>query len=140
MKEYMRMVLKYHEKNLLDEEYRYAYNGMRLPLELDLEETRLLIKAVKNMTKQQIAWVPIKVRELTYEERENYSDDEHRLTWECPIPNDGEEVLITLTNGIVDMTTFYNDYYDCFEGYEWEDIKAWARKPKPYKEETESEE
>lgn len=49
MNEYMHTILKHHEKNLLDEEYRYARNGMRLPLKLDLEETRLLIKAVEQL-------------------------------------------------------------------------------------------
>ena len=48
-KEYMWIILKQHEKNILDEEYRYTHNGMRLPLKLDLEETRLLIKAVEDM-------------------------------------------------------------------------------------------
>ena len=49
MEKYMHTILKNHEKNLLDEEYRFAHNGMRLPLKLDLEETRLLIKTLETV-------------------------------------------------------------------------------------------
>lgn len=84
----------------------------------------------------QIEWIPIKVREMTDEEKESYGT-EHGLMWDCPVPDYNEEVLITLINGSIDITPFYDDY---FEDYEWEDLSAWARLPEPYKEETESEE
>ena len=80
--------------------------------------------------KVEIEWIPIKVRELTDEERESY-DDEYCFMWDCPLPDDNEEVLVTLTyTDRIAITTFYDNY---FEDYDWEDIKAWASSPKPYK-------
>ena len=86
-----------------------------------------------------VQWIPIKTRPLTEEEYEQYGGDaecEVEFMYDCPIPEDGEEVLITTDFGTVQIDTFCRDSNDgCFfESYYGEyDVKAWARMPKPWR-------
>lgn len=88
-------------------------------------------------------WVPIKYRPMTNEEFEEYRNgfgnpdevpDGIRV-FDCPMPSDGQEVLVTLKNGEVVIDTFYNDgcclYFEiwCDDG----DVIAWQPLPEPYK-------
>ena len=60
--------------------------------------------------------------------------------FDCQLPEDGEEVLITTSTGEVTTTTFYDEGLDgCyFEFYEDDgDVIAWIPKPKSYKAESE---
>lgn len=86
-----------------------------------------------------IKWIPIKFRLMTEEEIEEYIAfdehiDEHPYIYDCLLPEDGQEVLITTPWG-VHITTFYEDYGCYFENYEDEgDVIAWAALPEPYEE------
>ena len=78
-------------------------------------------------------WIPIKTRELTEEEKKEYPDC--TFMYDCPLPDDGEEVLVTTWCGNVALDTFCRDdgcyfEYGCDEG----DVIAWQRLPEPYKE------
>ena len=53
-----------------------------------------------------------------------------KMSQDCPLPKDGETVLITDSLGNVEVVTSIND---------WDDIKAWMPLPKPYKEKTQTE-
>lgn len=78
-----------------------------------------------------IEWIPIKTRKLTDEEDVNFG-----YAYDCALPDDEEEVLVTTWLNEVEKTTFFRDSYDnwYFEDYEDEgDIIAWAKLPKPYK-------
>ena len=82
-------------------------------------------------------WIPIKTRPMTPDELETYGkvccDDK---IYDCELPNDGQEILVTTEWG-VDKTTFYNDTYEgCyFENYEDDgDVIAWMPLPEEYKE------
>ena len=84
-------------------------------------------------------WTPIRTRPLTDEEKEYYSDysEDIEFIYDCILPEDDEEVLITTKNGDVAMTIFYRtSSCDCyFEYYEDEgDVIAWMPKPIGYKE------
>lgn len=87
-------------------------------------------------------WIPITMRPMTAEEIEhhvilNCMDDGMILT--CPIPEDGQEVLITI-DGEVLMDTFCQGIEGCyFDTYEIECISAWMPLPEPYKAENEDE-
>ena len=88
---------------------------------------------------REICWIPIKVRKPTKEDIEAYSRDFDEIEWvyDCRLPDDGEEVLITTGYGNIVITTFYrDDEYGCyFDSYEdADDVKAWAHLPEPYKE------
>lgn len=82
-------------------------------------------------------WIPITTRPMTDEEREyhreqlEYVDD--AVIFNCPLPDDGQEVLITVY-GETELDTFYNDAIDgCyFENRDIEDVIAWMPLPKPY--------
>ena len=78
-------------------------------------------------------WIPVKTRPLTEEEKEEYPD--YSFMYDCKLPDDGEEVLLTTSCGYVVLDTFYCDdgcYFECYcdEG----DVLAWMPLPEPYKE------
>ena len=82
-------------------------------------------------------WIPIKTRPMTEEEKEYYSEylfEDNGFIYECPLPNDGQEVLITSKYGSVDKTTFYTDCGNYFENYEdYDEVIAWQPLPQPLK-------
>lgn len=92
-----------------------------------------------------LEWIPIKKRPLTEEERKhfeehvpdfldllksNYYED---TIYDCELPEDGDDVLVTTAWGAVSVDTFCNDcdgaYFEKFD----EDIIAWMKLPEPYK-------
>ena len=77
-------------------------------------------------------WIEITYRDITDEERELYGE-EIEFFYDCRLPEDGEEVLITTDGGLVRSTTFYNDDCAYFEGWEDKDeVVAWMPFPKPF--------
>lgn len=87
---------------------------------------------------QESKWIPIKTRPLTDKEKEKYaylgySDEELGFMYDCLLPDDGEEVLITTRYDEVKTDTFYRDEGGYFESYcDEDDVKAWMPLPKPY--------
>lgn len=83
-------------------------------------------------------WIPIKTRPLTEAEREELlteGSDGVDLMYDCPLPNDGQEVLVTTRYDEVKTDTFYRDGGCYFETYcDEDDVKAWMPLPKPYRE------
>lgn len=85
-------------------------------------------------------WVPITMRKLTPEEirecNERYGADigDEALAFDCQLPEDGQEVLITTAWGVVSITTFNADPDDCyFEDYEdGDEVIAWRPLPDAY--------
>lgn len=82
-----------------------------------------------------LEWIPIKTRPLTEEEKniDWVIDCCVDYMYDCELPDDGDEVLITTKWGTVATDIFHNDcdgaYFEKFE----EDIVAWAFLPEPYK-------
>lgn len=70
--------------------------------------------------KVEIEWIPIV-----------YGDEGQIIS---QMPNDGEEVLVSFKYDVGFDTCFEDGGY-YFDTYCIEDIKAWAKLPKPYKEE-----
>ena len=83
-------------------------------------------------------WTPIKTRPTTEEEKkyfEEYADYVCDTMWDCPLPEDGQEVLITTRHGEVTTDTFICDgsYGSYFETYGDDgDVLAWMPFPMPY--------
>ena len=87
----------------------------------------------------EIKWIPVDYHRITEEERRanDYPED-----WvyciDSPMPEEGQEILITTNAGYVEKDTCLNDgegYYTD-SGYDWlEDITAWMPLPEPYKKE-----
>ena len=92
---------------------------------------------------EQDKWIPVKTRKLTDAEEQDMLENSNyyfNYMFDCQLPEDGEEVLITTSTGEVTTTTFYDEGLDgCyFEFYEDDgDVIAWMPKPKPYKAESE---
>lgn len=83
-------------------------------------------------------WIELKLRPLTEEERDYYEehvdticyDSDGAAMWDCELPEDGEEVLVT--NGKwVDTDVFdHYDSWNCgFESFDADEITHWMRKP-----------
>lgn len=77
-------------------------------------------------------WTPIVTRPLTEKEKEEYPDA--TFIYDCHMPDDGEEVLVSTIWGVC-IDTYCAEPEGCyFENYCDEgDVLAWQPKPKPYK-------
>ena len=82
-------------------------------------------------------WTPVKFRPLTDEEQKEYPDYSYMA--DCPMPDDGEDILVTIRSskgGLYvqkDVCYIYYDGYYLDSGYDWQtDIAAWMPLPKPY--------
>ena len=91
-------------------------------------------------TAKDFNWIPIKTRPLTEEEKEEFAKefgDDVIDDWmyDCILPEDGEDVLVTTRSGEVCIDTFCRDWRGCyFETYcDEDDLLAWAYLPEPYK-------
>lgn len=107
-----------------------------------VEALKLAINALESKRPQ---WVPITYKKPTDEEKEEmrevYDVDDIDAVYTCPLPDNGQKVLITTRVWrAIEITTFYNDvdgsYFE-----DWEDIDevaAWMPLMEPYKEEGET--
>ena len=78
---------------------------------------------------------------MTEEEKEEIGH-EYAYMYDCPLPDDGQDVLITDCWGNVEEDTFCSDYEGCYFETNCDDgeVIAWMPKPQPYKAESEEEE
>lgn len=90
-------------------------------------------------------WIPVKWRLMTEEEKKDLEDyyflDETEYISDFPLPDVGDEILISKNNGKwIDLVEFSHDEYgvgdDC--GNDWfDEVDAWMPLPKGYKKEEE---
>ena len=116
---------------------------------LNLDRTRMVNTALDTVIKaaEETRWIPIKTRPMTEEEKEDffeYADsrcDDTYTILDCPLPDDGQEVILSV-NGYVGTDIFCRDSaYGCyFESYDIDDVDAWMPLPQPYKAEGSDEE
>lgn len=80
-------------------------------------------------------WIPLKTIPMTDEESTFFRDwaEYGAELFDCPLPDDGQEVLVSW-GGNVCIDTFVRDDRDgCyFEGVDIGDVEAWQPLPKPY--------
>ena len=103
-----RLIPKYRDG--VPDEYDRGANDM-------LEE---VIEAIEEFPAQN-KWIPVKYRELTEEEKQDYPNETY--IYDCELPEDAQDVIITTKYRQVVITTFYRDAEDgCwFDSYEdWE--------------------
>lgn len=100
----------------------------------------------KAIQKLKAGWIPIKLRPGTDEEYEKFSqygdcprEDFH--IFECQLPDDDQEVLVTTRWGEVCIDIWHRDVDCCyFEDHcDDYDVVAWMPLPEPYKKEGEEE-
>ena len=125
-------------KEILEEATQYE-DSVCYVTNVDAFSLQMAIKALE----KEPAWIPIKTRPLIDEEKEEYadlgySDDSINFMYDCPLPEDGEEVLITTRYNEVKTDTFCCDEGCYFETYCDEgDVKAWMPLPECYRGEEE---
>lgn len=82
-------------------------------------------------------WIPIAYHEITDEERkeEDYPD-EWVFYLDCPMPEDGQRILVQTKSGRIELDEcIYDDCYSLDSGYDWrDDIVAWMPLPELYEE------
>lgn len=80
-------------------------------------------------------WIPIKFRPMTEEEQESMPEADTVMIFDCPLPDDGEDVLVTTKYDGVRLDTFERDGNLCyFENCDTDEVRAWMRLPEPYEE------
>ena len=86
-------------------------------------------------------WIPLKTRPMTEEEKACHREwAEYGMEmFDCPLPDDGQEVLISY-HGDVCVDTFVKDDGCYFEGVDIDEVEAWMPKPEPYRSEKGGEE
>ena len=125
---------------VLDEdEHVVPESNIKEPYEIEMVTLSDVKKIVQEVAEEYNGgWIPVKTRQMTEEEKEYYSEylfEGNGLIYECPLPDDGQEVLITSKYGSVDKTTFYTDCGNYFENYEdYDEVIAWQPLPEPFKE------
>ena len=106
-----------------------------------LHETGWLQEHDKQMTERpQGEWIPIKMRPGTDEEYEEFSQygdcpREDFRVFECPLPDDEQEVLVTTRWGDVCVDVWHRDVDCCYfeDNSDDDDVVAWMPLPEPYK-------
>ena len=104
------------------------------------EEKEALNIASEHLASKTIEWIPIKLVELTEEEKAKimledtgvvYDDLDYRYA--CPLPDDGDSVLISTDYG-VRFADFVNDGDRCgFDEYDIQEVYAWMPLPDVFK-------
>lgn len=105
----------------------------------------LAVKALEDGKQRE--WIPITYRPLTEEERielaEHYGVEycDTLETFDCPMPEDGQEILISTSWGVVEDVAD-NDIdgegficYGLATNGDWDGVEAWMPKPERYKKE-----
>lgn len=92
-------------------------------------------------------WIPVKYRPMTTEERIEiteyygieYCDTVNENVFDCPMPEDGQEILISTSWGVVEDVADNDIGGEGFTCYgletrgDWDGVDAWMPKPEPYK-------
>lgn len=101
-----------------------------------LETQRRVMTLPPVYPKVKTEWIPIKTKPLTEKEKAEMGTESDYM-YNCPFPDDGEEVEVTTYLGDVTLDVFCRDSSDgCyFEDYcDDGEVIAWRHKPEPYKE------
>ena len=109
-----------------------GWEGYR-PTAQVLEVIQQKINELPPATPQEQRWIPLTKRPMTDEEQEYYkewADIEGAMIFDCPLPEDGQEVLVSYGDYVcVDTFCKYDGCY--FEGVDIDDVDAWMPLPKP---------
>ena len=118
--------------------------GLSDAIEFEKDMCEILRLAEKAIDSQ---WIPVTYRPLTEKERISlaehygieYCDTLDEKAFDCPMPEDGQEILISTSWGVVEDVAD-NDIDG--EGFicrgleingDWDGVDAWMPKPEPYK-------
>ena len=132
-----------------NDEYR---NGMRdncLECANEHEQLAKWLKELKSFKEvQNSQWIPITYRPMTEEEekklceeldiKEGSLEDWEKRVFTCPLPEDGQEILISVGRYVhEDICSWDEGYCGLENNGDWDGVDAWMPKPEPYKKEGE---
>jgi len=93
------------------------------------------VKALNN----KLQWIPVETRDMTEEEKKEmfetweYCTESDCWKYDCPLPEDGQEILVSTKWG-VSLDTFCVDEGCWFENHpDRGEVLAWMPLPEPYK-------
>lgn len=95
----------------------------------------------RGIVNREIKWIPVEYHRITEDERK---ENDYPADWvfyiDSPMPEEGQEILITTSGGVgIDTCLNDGDSYYTDSGYDWcGDITAWMPLPEPYKKEGET--
>ena len=102
-----------------------------------------VIERIQNLSSAQPEpqWIPVKMRPMDSEERKYWEDqfgeelaDEDAVMFDCPMPEDGQEILVSYRKWIsMDKCEIDGGCYGCEGNGDWRDIIAWMPLPECYK-------
>jgi hypothetical protein len=89
-------------------------------------------------------WIPVTYRPMTEEEEKEFCvkwdikegslEDWEKRVFTCPLPEDGQEILISTHWGVSeDVCTWDDDCVGLEDRGDWDGVDAWMPKPEPYK-------
>lgn len=79
-------------------------------------------------------WIPVVYHDVTEEEREREKiPSEITYILDCPLPENGEEIIVTNGRSVWQDTSYVEDCHYLDSGESWRYITAWQPMPKPYK-------
>ena len=79
-------------------------------------------------------WIPVKYHIITEEERAAEElDEEWTCMLECPLPEDGEEILISVNERVSEDVCCLDVGYYLDSGVDWKEVDAWKPMPEGYK-------
>ena len=112
------------------------------PWESDIEALKLGIEALKE--RPQGEWIPITYRPMTEEEEKEFCvkwgieegslDDWDKRFFNCHLPDDGQEILISVGRYVhEDICSWDEGCCGLENNGDWDGVDAWMPKPEPYK-------
>ena len=108
------------------------------------EQVQDLVLLNKKLSEETPQWIPVTYRQMDNDEYCNFCKEygeipvEERKVFNCKMPEDGQEILISTKYGHIFLDTcVYDDGYGLEEYGDWEDVIAWMPLPTPYMKEGE---
>ena len=109
---------------------------------------KMAIEALSEPIPLSSFWIPIKYKQATKEQinhmcevcgvSEDMLEESDKRVFDCPMPNDGQEILVCMKSGVVHVDVNYLDLGDCYgleDADDWDDVSAWMPMPMPYEKE-----
>lgn len=104
--------------------------------ELDPKKLQEIVdKAIEEMQvnaeKSESKWIPITMRPIEEDEKDDFPDA--TFMFDCHMPENGEEILITTKYGVEFDTCYNDDGYYLDSNRSWDEVFAWMPLPEAYK-------
>ena len=119
----------------------YQGKGISDALDLEKDFNEILRLAEKALDSQ---WIPVTYRPMTEEEekelcekwgiKEGTLEEWEKRVFTCPLPDDGQEILISVGRYVhEDICSWDDDCCGLENNGDWDGVDAWMSKPEPYK-------